>query len=406
MRVLYVNHTAGVSGAERSLLELMEGVRAHADVLLACPEGDLRRRAVAMGITSLEIESLRIGFGSQLRELPRAAARLVRVGLRVRKIARRHDVDVVHAASSRAGLVVAFSCLGGRGRVVDVRDSLHGSPRAALVRWLLRLSADALVFNSSFTRDRFGPTRPARATVAYPPVDIGRFLHLPLRSEDPNGRPPVLGVVGQITPWKGQDDAIRVLALLRKRIPETQLRIVGSVVFSGHAVSFDNEAFGRQLAELAAELEVADAVEFTGATDDLESVFASMDVLLVPSWEEPFGRVVAEAMAAGVPVVATNRGGPGELISDGVTGYLAEPRRPDVWVELSSRLLTDAHLRMRISEEARRHVVSVIDRQGLVERAVRLYEETAVRSRGLKGVVRRAGVSVNASTDHGQVGHG
>ena len=177
----------------------------------------------------------------------------------------------------------------------------------------------------------------------------------------------MLGVVGQITPWKGQDDAIRILARLREQSSHTRgFASSAAVVFSGPGVTFDNEAFRRRLVELARDLGVADAVELAGATDDLESVFASIDVLLVPSWEEPFGRVVAEAMAAGVPVVATSRGGPAELITDGVTGYLAEPQRPDLWVEPSRRLLTDANLRRRISEEARRRVVSVVDREELV----------------------------------------
>ena len=117
-------------------------------------------------------------------------------------------------------------------------------------------------------------------------------------------------MIGQITPWKGQDDAIRVLALLRPRFPLLRLRIVGSVVFAGPGVTFDNEGFRQQLLGLTDETGVSDAVEFTGATDDLEAVFASLDVVLVPSWEEPFGRVVVEAMAAGAAVVATNRGGP------------------------------------------------------------------------------------------------
>src|SRR5207249_1163389 len=101
---------------------------------------------------------------------------------------------------------------------------------------------------------------------------------------------------------------------------------------------------------------------------------ASLDVALVPSWEEPFGRVVAEAMAAGVPVVATRRGGPAEQIQDGVTGLLAEPRRPDLWVEPIRRLLTDDDLRTRIVDEARRHAAASFDPARSVRRVMELYE--------------------------------
>jgi glycosyltransferase involved in cell wall biosynthesis len=397
VKVLFVDHTSRVSGAERSLLELMEGIGEQADVLLACPDGELRRRAERQGITTLMIRPSRGSFGSTYRELIPAAVRLVRTGLRVRALARRYAVDVVHAASPRAGLIAAFSGRRGPMRVVDVRDVVPQGFLGAIVRWLLRLSADTLVFNSRFTRSRFGPTAPARAVVAYPPVDIERFMRLPLASGSEDGRVPSLGVIGQISPWKGQDDAIRILGLVRKQVPDVRLRVVGSVVFSGPGVTFDNDSFRRGLVELAAELGVADAVELHGPTDDLESVFASLDVLLVPSWEEPFGRVVAEAMAAGVPVVATSRGGPAELIEHGVSGYLAEPHDPEAWTDLCVRLLADTALRAGIGERGRRHIASVLGQRESIEQVARLYRGLAngqpARMRAVqRDVGRNAGV--------------
>jgi glycosyltransferase involved in cell wall biosynthesis len=386
MKVLFVDHTSRVSGAERSLLELMDGIGEQADVWLACPDGELRRRAERQGITTLVIRPSLGSFGSKYRELIPAAVRLVRTGLRVRALTRRYAVDVVHAASPRAGLIAAFSGRRGPARVVDVRDVVPQGVLGTIVRWLLRVSADTLVFNSRFTRSRFGPTAPARAIVAYPPVDIERFMRLPLAAGSGNGRVPRLGVIGQISPWKGQDDAIRILALVRKQIPDAHLRVVGSVVFSGPGVTFDNDGFHRRLVELADELGVSDAVEFTGATDDLEAVFASLDVVLVPSWEEPFGRVVAEAMAAGAAVVATSRGGPAELIADGVDGYLVEPRQPEAWLEPVSRLLSDAKLRGQIGLQARQRIVSELDRRKTLERIVRLYRANTESRSGEAGV--------------------
>jgi glycosyltransferase involved in cell wall biosynthesis len=373
MRVLYLDHTGRVSGAERSLLELMGGAKEFAEVLLACPEGELWDRARAGGIRTLRIEPLRGSFGSSPRELLTAAAVLVRTGIRVRAIVRRHRVDVIHAISPRAGMIAALCGPGGPGRVVDVRDAMPQGLLGAVVRRLLRMTAHALVFNSSFTWARFGPAGPARAAVAYPPVDIERFLRLPRAVRPPDAWSPTLGVVGQITPWKGQDDAIRILHRVRRRIPDARLRIVGDVVFSGPGFGFDNDAFLRRLVELTDELDLREAVEFCGPREDLESVFACLDVLLVPSWEEPFGRVVAEGMAAGVPVVATSRGGPAELIEDGVSGYLVEPWALDPWADACVRLLADRHLRARLSNEGRRRIASVLDRRGSIDQTLRLY---------------------------------
>jgi glycosyltransferase involved in cell wall biosynthesis len=374
VRVLYVNHTPLVSGAERSLLETMRGVRSRgAEVLLACPAGELRQRAAAAGIETHVVELPGIGFGSGMRELPGAALLTLRAALALRALARRRGVDVVHAASPRAGLATILCRGGGAQRIVDVRDALPRNGKGRLVRWLLRFSANAIVFNSFFTRRRFGRSWPARSAVCYPPVELEALLQLPLPSEDDASLPAVLGVIGQITPWKGQDDAIRILALIRNGIRRARLRIVGSVVFSGRGVTYDNEHFFTALRTLARELGVADAVELPGPTDDLLTAFEGIHVLLVPSWEEPFGRVVAEAMAAGVPVVATSRGGPAELIESGRSGFLAEPKRPEAWVEPVSRLLDDRALRAKLASRARSDVVSTLASPGGIERLLQLY---------------------------------
>ena len=388
MKVLYVNHTSRISGAERSLLELMALVRADAEIALACPPGELAERGRRMGIPTSELSLPELGFSSSL--VP-AAARLVRAGLRVRAIARRDGVDVVHAASPRAGLLVACCLLSRPRRVVDVRDVLPRGARAAAVRGALRLTADLIVFNSRFTRDRFGPTRPAKAAVVYPPVDVERLLDLPLPSPTRTS-PSVLGVLGQITPWKGQDDAIRILAAVRERFPDARLRIVGSVVFSGGSVAFDNDAFRRRLPLLAAELGVADAVEFVEETEDLRAVFGSLDVLLVPSWEEPFGRVVVEGMAAGVPVVATRTGGPAEIIQDGTTGFLAPPRDPGLWSDLLTRLLADENALASAAARARADVEQQLDARGRGAGGLGFYFEFAPSEiRARRGRAHRRG---------------
>jgi glycosyltransferase involved in cell wall biosynthesis len=371
--VLYVNHTSQVSGAELSLLSVMDAVRSSADVLLAAPDGDLLRRAEQLGIPTVAIQAPRVSFGSRPTEVAAGIAELVRAGRRIHALVREANAQLVHAGSARAGLMTAFFGSARLARVVDVRDVLPLGARGRATRWTLRLGSDAIVFNSDYTRGRFGKTAPACAAVVHPLIDIGPFLRVPARNGESEARP-MLGVVGQITPWKGQDDAIRVLAQLRATHPEARLRIIGAVVFSGPKVSYDNESFAQRLRELAHALGVADAVEFVGAVEDMPAALASLDILLVPSWEEPFGRVVVEAMAAGVPVVATRHGGPAEQIEDGVTGLLAEPRRPELWVEPVSRLLRDIDLRRSIVGRARSSVTAGHDPAECVARLLGLYE--------------------------------
>ena len=160
-------------------------------------------------------------------------------------------------------------------------------------------------------------------------------------------------MIAQITPWKAQDDAIRALARVRETHPGAQLAIVGETKFVGRDVTFDNPAFRRGLDALAAELGVADAVHFLGEREDVPDVLAALDLLLVPSWEEPFGRTVIEGMAMGRVVLATAAGGPREIVHDGVDGVLLAPREPAAWADAAARLLSDPGELERIGVAAR-----------------------------------------------------
>ena len=103
-------------------------------------------------------------------------------------------------------------------------------------------------------------------------------------------------------------------------------------------------------------------------------MLAATDVLLVPSWEEPFGRSVIEAMAMGVAVVATSVGGPAEIVADGDDGLLLAPRRPQQWADAVGDLLADRPRRDRIAERARLSAAR-FGREHHVEAIVALYRE-------------------------------
>ena len=97
---------------------------------------------------------------------------------------------------------------------------------------------------------------------------------------------------------------------------------------------------------------VEDYVHLLGERADVPEIMGSLDALLVPSWEEPFGRVVIEAMALGLVVVATNVGGPAEIIRDDFDGILLSPRDPGLWASAIARLVGSADLRASLGGAA------------------------------------------------------
>ncbi len=158
---------------------------------------------------------------------------------------------------------------------------------------------------------------------------------------------PVVGIVGRLQPWKGQDRLLRAQALLRGRGHEVHLLVVG-----GDAYGLSTE-YAESLPMLADELGLAGAVTFTGQVPDAGPYIERMDVLVNASDPEPFGIVLLEGMARAVPVVAVDSGGPSELIADRRTGVLARSGEPAALADALEVLLGAPELRRQIGQAGR-----------------------------------------------------
>jgi glycosyltransferase involved in cell wall biosynthesis len=114
------------------------------------------------------------------------------------------------------------------------------------------------------------------------------------------------------------------------------------------------ETYARELRSLVTDLDLADRVEFRGFRDDVQDELAQLDVLVHASvLPEPFGQVVVEGMAAGLPVVAADAGGPAEILESGVTGILVPAGDTAALADALRRLAEDGELRLRLGEAAR-----------------------------------------------------
>jgi glycosyltransferase involved in cell wall biosynthesis len=141
-----------------------------------------------------------------------------------------------------------------------------------------------------------------------------------------------------------------------------------------HAARYDNEAYEAALHGLTSDLGVGEAVTFLGERTDIPEILRALDVVLVPSWEEPFGRTVIEAMAMGTPVIATSVGGPAEIIRSGRDGLLLPPRDPARWAESVCNLLRHPEIREDMGRRGRDRVMSTFAREAEVDAVLESYE--------------------------------
>ena len=380
MRVLYINHTGAVSGAEHSLLTLLAGLSADVEPIVMSPAGPLRDRVRELGIEALPIRGTTASFALHALHTPRAVAQLAHSGLAVRRAARRLSPDLIHANSVRAGLIVALARAAAPS-VVHVRDVLPPGVAPRAIRRTLFAAAARTICISEYVAQRFSPLAGANGVVVPNGVDMTRFSPATVdgrQVRDELGVRPdqiLLGVVAQITPWKGQDDAVAALARVRSVHPSTCLVLAGEAKFVGRGVRHDNAGFAQALRAQARRLGVADAVHLTGERTDVPALLAALDVALVPSWEEPFGRSVIEAMAMERPVVATSVGGPSEIIEHGRNGLLVRPRNPKEWSAAVVGLIESASLRSTLGANARASLAGRFDQATSVGRTLALYRQ-------------------------------
>jgi glycosyltransferase involved in cell wall biosynthesis len=137
---------------------------------------------------------------------------------------------------------------------------------------------------------------------------------------------------------------------------------------------FDNEAYVSGLHRLVAEAGLEDRVSWLGEREDVAQLIRALDVLLLPSHEEPFGRALLEAMALEVPVLATSVGGPPELVTEGVDGYLLPPREPAAWAQGVRRVIDGPAQGRALGEAGRSRVAEAFDANDHAAAMLAVYE--------------------------------
>lgn len=173
----------------------------------------------------------------------------------------------------------------------------------------------------------------------------------------------VVGSVGWLTPIKGHQYLVEAIAKLKPQHPTLQCLIIGSGPLQ------------EELMKLAADLGVADAVHFLGFTQDVPACLAAMDFFVLPSLNEGMGRALIEAMAAGLPVVASNVGGIPAVVQEGYTGILIPPGNSAALAEALERYLQSPELAKRMGAAAKAHITGKFDVASLVQGVESVYEE-------------------------------
>lgn len=286
-----------------------------------------------------------------------------------------YRANLVHAHGYKATVTAALAIRGlkrGSVRLIKTEHGLLEPPSTwrAIPSYLrlaanvaadtiaCRAAADRVIYVSDDTR-RVRTRWCGRGEVIYNGITPPAIATTPSRPQGTAASPFTVGIVGRLTAVKGHIFMFRALT----KLPDVHLKVCGNG---------PDEAF---LREAAQRMGIADRVDFAGFVSPIQDAMAMLDVLAIPSLHEGLPYTVLEAMAFGVPVVASRVGGLVEAIEDGVSGLLVPPRDPDALAAAIRRIQMNADEAESMRRRAKERVTSCFHADRMVERYLETYAD-------------------------------
>jgi len=259
------------------------------------------------------------------------------------QIINKEEIDIVHARSRVPAWIAYFACR--RTKAVFV-TTCHGYYQKHLFSSVMGWAKRVIVLSNVIARHMIEDFSVPHERIRLVPrsVDLERFKYLDpqaKRKEDFN-----VGIIGRITPLKGHLHFIKAMARISRLVPRLKIWIVGDAPAS-------KETYKEEVQVLVRRLGLWHCTEFLGTQRDIPGILAHLDlVVLATTTHEAFGRVVVEAMAAGVPVVATKVGGVVDIIEDGKNGILVPPADSKSMADAVMRIFNDPQSAKAMAEDA------------------------------------------------------
>jgi sugar transferase (PEP-CTERM/EpsH1 system associated) len=349
--VLFITLSLDIGGLEVLLLELLKKLDRSAFDFSVCvmeKEGRLIPEVEAIGIPVYTVEK-KEGLDFSLP-------------FKLRHLIQEKKIDIVHTHNSTPWLYAGAALKMTRGRhLVHTKHSNLSMSQHRLLsaeRFLAKMTdciiADAGVVAEFMKEKQAIPAE--KIKLVYNGIDTQRFIK-PMAGE-PDRSIPTIGIVARLVSVKDHRTLMNAFKLVGKRLPDARLLIIG------------DGPLKEELLTYARQEGLNGKVEFTGARRDIPQLLRQMDVFVLSSLDEGMSITLLEAMASGLPVVATKVGGNPEIIIDGHTGFLVPAKAPEEMADKITLLLTDKKLAAAFGENGRKRVADYFS----IETMARDYE--------------------------------
>ncbi|MEO7539995.1 MAG: glycosyltransferase family 4 protein [Pyrinomonadaceae bacterium] len=359
MRILQICSASSIGGGERHIADLSNSLadRGHEVLFAVRPDSPF----VSL-LTNVDRANV-------CRAEMRNAVGLISAS-KIAGFARRNHVDIIHAHIARDYPIAALASRLSGIPFVLTRHVLF--PMKRLQRFVLHKVSAVIAPSTAVYRSLVDEAViPVGKTVLiHNGIETGRFNAVP----HTGARPFLVGTIGHLGKIKGHDIFVRAAAIVAKQKPEVQFVIIGD----------DKSRGGRDRVELIrsiAELEMGSTIKLIEWTDNIPAQLAQMDIFISAARSEPFGLAICEAMAAGVPVIATASEGAKEIIEHKVSGRLLTSLEPEELALAIMALADDEGERKKLGANGSRRILDQFSLPQMVDKTETLYQSVVKRVR-------------------------
>lgn len=364
--ILFVHSSSELYGSDRSLLNIVSNIdkeKYNIYVILPC-EGPLLYEMQKLSGVSVEIfevavlrrKNLSLKGGIQyIKDFNKSISF-------IKKIIKKYNIDIVDTNTSVVfpGAVAAKRC--GVKSVWHIREIIKNNIENKVISFMMNRYANIIIANSKST-GRALKVDQNKVRVVYNAVeekqDTGSLLHDGFK----------VGMAGRINRWKGQKLFVDAAQIVHEKYSDVEFDIAGDV-YAGE------DEIREELVKYIEDKNLSETVKLLGQVKDMASFYRGIDLFVLPSIQpEPFGLVVIEAMEYGLPVIATNHGGPTEILSEGEDGFLVDFKSANQMAERIIELMVDDNKRKLFGVKGREKKREIFSIKSMVDSVEYIFEE-------------------------------
>lgn len=347
MKVLQINSAKAFGGGEKHLVDLCRGLqnRGHEVFVAVRPNNQWQKR-----FNFLPKENL--------IQIPLRNSLDVFSARQIAEFVRGKNIEIIHAHVARDYSIAALASRISKTPLVLTRHLTY--KLSALHRLTFKQAKRVIAVSKgvaeslSFAKDKI--------SVIYNGVDVNELGKIEKANSDL-----VVATIGELREHKGQADFIKAAAIVIRKNPNVKFLIIGKD-------NSPNQSYQIILENLVEELNLKDKVIFTGWLENPSEIYAEFDIFVSSARSEPFGLVIAEAMASEKAIVATKTVGAKELLTDNESGKLVSVGNIEQLAEAITELLESEHLRQTLGENARKRAKDFFSLERMVSETEKIYQ--------------------------------